>query len=561
MAWKPSFNLASAGKAAGYVFFFIIATIFFIVVTFPDEKMRQFVEVQASNAIGAPLSIEEGGLTGLGVLDFSGLQIRLGPVAKPTKWPGMDQVPEPAKGKGKKKGPKFRFINGDRLHIDASITSLLFGDAYEAAFDGEFMGGELKDGVFKVDKETGKATVTVGVIDSLLLGPEKLLKGATAGDNSAGYDLRGQLSGSLSVTWGKRPTDLRGEIDLAIAGARIVKPMIPPTKAMPAPIELSDIELGTIRIKIGIDEVSKIPGLGKRSRRSRRTKNPKAGVPAAPSAEPVAIHFAEIGNDSEEVVLSVDPRSVIRIAPGKPFKQATMDLHMAVQILPAYIDKKVTDKKSGETSQPNKLLSMVMKDRKIRRSTLNGVIGFKCVGPIAKIKCDLERPRRGSFKKAKPKFGRDKKDPKDDLKKDKKKPGTSAKRPSSTSRRGSSSSRPSAAERARDRAKKRRDAMEKKRATAKPRLGPRADTPSRPSRGRTNIAKPMTARPFPAKIEPSPTPLPKAEEPEEGGDSEEGGEEGGDSEEGGEEGGDSEEGGEEGGDSEEGGEEEGEEEE
>ena len=497
MAVNTSLSLGRTGKVLGYTGFFIVALVFFLVLTFPDAKLRGFLSTHASNMLGAPVAIEEGGLSGLGSIDLSGIQIRLGPIVEP-KLPGAP----PEISNKKKRKPKFRIITADRLSADASLTSALFGDAYEASFDGELMGGRIDGGTLSLSKDDGKLSIGITAIQELVFGSEQLFKGWTAGKTFPGVDLRGQLSGDVKITLGRKPTDIRGAVTLNLSAARILKPVLPQG------LELTDVDLGTLRLKIVIDEVSNIPILGKRARRSRNRRGKVPQSPEVAKAEPVAIHLAELSNDSDEILLSADPRSVIRVLPGKPWSQAVADLHLAVEILPAFRDKKVADTTTGEQVAKNKTPLSLMKGlAQVRAATLNGVIGIKCTGALKDISCKLARPRRGSIKSSKPKFGRDRKPAK-------KPPTASSKdkpsRPSSSAR-SSTRDRPSAksaSDRARERAERRRKSTEKRRAAAEKRraaMKPRAPISAPRPGAAGRFKRPMTPT-IAAPVELSPEP-------------------------------------------------------
>lgn len=373
----------------GYLLLFVTFTVVFFVLGFPDEPVRQRAEVELSRLTGGRANIDSLSLAGLGGIEVEGVRIFLKPL-KPKLLPGQAAPAEhEASAKGKKGEPKPkkkrpRIVELEHLTASAAVTPWIFGGVKTVDFEGEVLHGTLVDGRAEYNPDTSATTVRVGQLQGARLGPEQLVKGLV------GYDLRGALAGSLEVTVGAKPEDLRGHLNLVLKDARIVKPTIPPTPQMPAPIELSDMALGDLQLKLEVDKLSNITAL-KRPRSRQR--------------DLVVVHFADVSAESDDVALAVDDRSVIRLLPGKPMAQAVADLHLSVQVMDAYMNKKVRDA-DGHTSQPNKILRMALKqDRRVRAATRNGILGVYCRGRLAHIDCGLERPRRGSFKKRKPSFG------------------------------------------------------------------------------------------------------------------------------------------------------------
>ncbi len=371
--------LTAVAKGVGYTVFFVVCTALFVRMTFPTEEARQFAEVQASSALKMKVGIGQLDLLGLGGLELQDVSLRLQPIE--------EKHPDGTPDLEKTKKQKPRIVQAERLAADLSILPLLFDGRREVAFEGEVQGGEIRDARF-VQAEGEAPRLTIGKMAGIRLGPAQLLRGAI------GYDLRGTLNGTLDLVLGKKPEDLRGAIDIALTHATIVAPTVP-TKEF-GPIQLSDIKLGELQLKLKADKLSAFQTGSKRPR-GRQT-------------DQVVIYFEDVGASGEDVEVQFDETSVIKVVEGAPWSAAQVDIHFAVHLKDSWFDKEVTAE-DGSTSNPNKILKMAMKQNpRLRAATVDGVIGIYCKGTLGGLgkpdACGIERPRiRGGFKKRQPKFG------------------------------------------------------------------------------------------------------------------------------------------------------------
>jgi type II secretion system protein N len=369
-------------KGLGYFSFFAVGVGVLTYLTFPRDHARRFLETELGTALGVKLKVRELDLSGIGGLELWGVVMQLKPLEEklpPGAEPEAGKADEVAEG-GAKAGEakaegrpnrRLRTLSADRITADVDIFSYLFSDELDLTADGLIQGGKV-NGVHVKNKPGEAWEIEVGEVDGVELGAEQLVKGFL------GFDLRGKLTGkALKLTWGKKPEELRGVIDIAVRDAMIIKPRFEKTPL--GPIELSDVDLGELQLKVQADKIGEIQKLKRARGRAQ---------------EAVVIYIEDLGAEGRDIRVQFDA-SMIRIPSGaKSFKEAELDIHLAVQILDPY--------KEHETNRA--LLTNLLKDPKFKRVTQDGVFGVYCTGSIGKPDCGLERSRVKGFQTRKPKF-------------------------------------------------------------------------------------------------------------------------------------------------------------
>ncbi len=369
--------LVGVGKGLGWALCFLVLVIWFSALGFPEDRAREFVEIKGSEALGGDLRVGAVSISGLySGAEISDLSLRL-PAIVEDAGPGVPIAPP--EGADDKRPP--RMMTADRLDVEIGRMALALGSVVEASAEADLMGGAVRGIDVVWPLEGGESRLKVERIEGVRLGPEGLFKGLI------GFDVRGVLGGTLDVKLHTLEERLGGEVDIALSGAKVVKPMVP-TRQL-GPITLSDIELGELQVKVSAGLESEV---GVKKGRARR------------GPEATAIVFTDVGASGEDVELQIDEKSVIRLSPNTPFDRATMDVHLAVHFKDSFYDKKVKGE-DGSTSQPNKILRMALQqDAKLRASVRDGVLGIACRGLVSKPDCRLEPPRVRGFKKRKPRF-------------------------------------------------------------------------------------------------------------------------------------------------------------
>jgi len=259
------------------------------------------------------------------------------------------------------------------LKIDASPFAMLFDNLIKFTFNGEVQGGEINDGEISIDTETQKKRIRIGSIEDIRLGAERFLLGIV------GLDLQGTLEGSFDVELGKTASHIQdGSIDLTLNSAKVIKPSFKGPGSMGL-IGLTDTDIGDLRIRAVVKPLKELPGAG--GRRNRKSKSS------------LVIHFEELNCDSEELAFQVEKKSAIHFDPTRSIGDATLDLHFAVYVKDAYLEKE-GENFEGSVGKHNKIISQAARMRlipKLARVYRKGVFGVMCTGKMSKPDCDFKR--------------------------------------------------------------------------------------------------------------------------------------------------------------------------
>ncbi len=370
MMWRIAGALA---RGLGYLVAFLGLTIVFVALTFPDDSLRQWVELHGAAATGGELVIEELDVgTMLNSVELRGIALKLPPAKADPAAPGQG----PLGGKQR----EMRLLRADRVRVDASLLGLALSDDKEVQFEADVQGGEIRGGRAQVSPD-GAIAVSIAEIVGVRLGTAGLLHGLT------GFDVHGVIGGKdISVSKGAAIDDVTAEVDIDLVSARIVKPVIPTQQL--GPIELSDIELGDLRVHVRAGKASAL-SLKKSKRRT---------------ADPTVIWLEDVGAAGGDIELQFAETSLITLRPDAPVAKATLDVHFAVHFTDQFLDKKVT-RADGEVSQPNKILRMAFKqDARLRTAVRDGVMGITCRGTFEKPNCRPGPTKIRAFQKRKARF-------------------------------------------------------------------------------------------------------------------------------------------------------------
>ncbi|MGB0590877.1 MAG: type II secretion system protein GspN [Myxococcota bacterium] len=355
-------------KGLGYSVAFTLLTLFFTLVTFPEDRLREYVEVVAGQATGGRVNITELSLSGLGGVELTDAVLKMPP-------------PETPEGASDRPGGMFQVQS---MEVSASLFSLL-DDVVDATFEGTVQGGQISGGHVVTAAE--RFELEIAEIAELRFGTAGLII-----KSMIGADLRGTLGGKdLKVSYGTDLSTLQAELDLDLTDSRLVDPTIP-TKQL-GPLSLSTMSLGQVQLTIKAGKSSTM-GIKKKKRGPGRKQ------------DDTVIHLANVGASGGDVEFQFDDQSIIRIPSGVPMKQWGVDIHAAVRVKDAYIDH--TIEKKGELEQPNKLLRMYFKqDPRMRAAMRDGVFGLTCKGTFARPNCRPTPTTIRGFKKRQPRFTSD----------------------------------------------------------------------------------------------------------------------------------------------------------
>ncbi|TNF24384.1 MAG: type II secretion system protein GspN [Deltaproteobacteria bacterium] len=358
--------MKTALRWTGYVLFFLIATAIFVYLTFPTDQARRFAEVRLTEATGADsVTIKDLSLAGLGGVGLEDVTIELPTLTMQTAVPGVDE-----------EGP-LRMVLIRSLDVDASLGGFLFGGDIDVNFEAEAQGGTIKRGHFQRDKE-GTNKIEIGAIDKVALGSEMLFQALV------GKNITGLVSGNVDVTLpttqvnGKPTVDLdtaAGVIELEITDAKLRAPIFDSPMGR---IQLGDADLGTIVLKVVVDRASNIDAFKKTARRA--------------GSDSTILHIADASVDGEDIAIQVAKNSAITLTPGRPLKDAAVNIHLSVMVKDAFFDREVPDPKDPKKkSQPNKNLRLVMQQPPIKNVIENGVFGVGITGILGKPRVRVER--------------------------------------------------------------------------------------------------------------------------------------------------------------------------
>lgn len=366
--------LIGLAKGAGYFAFFVVCLLLFTVWAFPNDRAREFIEDKGSAALGADVRIGELDLSMGGGAELTDVVVKMQP-KKPAPGPPGAPVVE-------RTGPP-RVLKIDRFEGDVGLFALLLSKSLSATFEADIQGGTVRGGRVERDEEEGSA-LEIEAIEGVRLGPEGLFMALL------GYDLQGVLGGTIDLKQGVVPSEISGTIDVALSGARMVKPVIPSRQL--GPLTLSDVEIGELQLKLVAGKASDMAPARKGAVRAR-------------GGEETVIRFEDVGASGQDLELEFDDTSVIRVREGEPLGKAVLDVHFAVHFTDAFLEKRVKGE-DGEMSQPNKILQMAFRqDARLRGAMRDGVLGIGCRGVVSKPDCKPEPPRvRGGFKTRKPRF-------------------------------------------------------------------------------------------------------------------------------------------------------------
>lgn len=238
-------------RVLGYLLFFLVSFVFCVYLTFPYDRVRDFVVHQVELAIpGSELEIvglEPAWLTGI---EARGVRLRL--PAEPT---------EPARAGAAGQEPRRPLrpsVTIPYLYARASILSYLLGTT-EVVFEVETDGGGTIEGVVSDDGTTSHATATLQSVDLRRIGVLR---------HYLGVSLGGEVSGELDMTLAEEAEGTDGTLRLAIAGATLGDEQFQVPLPVPgfSALQLTRVELGDLEVQVtvedGVGRVDRLAGDG-----------------------------------------------------------------------------------------------------------------------------------------------------------------------------------------------------------------------------------------------------------------------------------------------------------
>lgn len=288
---RPSSPSPSSGRRwlrmTGYVTFFFFSFVTFVYLTFPYDRVRDFVVHQVELAMpGSELeivSLEPAWLTGI---EAHGVRLRL---------PAEPEPPRPAGAAGAEaRRPPRPSVTIPYLYARASILSYLLGTT-EVAFEVEVDGGGTIEGVVSDTEGSSHVQAHVEAVDLRRIGVLR---------HFLGISLGGVVTGDIDLTVAEEADGTDGSIVLAIADATLGDEQFQlPIPGMGAALQLTRVQAGTLNLRIDVED-----GQGR---------------------------VQQLAGDGEDVVL----RGTGTVRVVQPVRMTSLDLLVRAAIQPAYLQR------------------------------------------------------------------------------------------------------------------------------------------------------------------------------------------------------------------------------
>jgi type II secretion system protein N len=371
-------TLAKILRGVGYVAFFVVALLLFVRLTFPTDQARELARSVLKDKLGAErvdiADLSIGGFILPSGVTVSGVEIDLAPIKVKTFERGVDVDGPP------------RMLEAEELSISGSLFGLL-GGSIDAEIEGKVQGGTLSD--TRVVFERGQTLSLASTLTGIELGSESLFQTLTGFDIIA--TLSGQLKldvptvddgGRVEITW----SDLVAEIGLELADATIVQPIIDTVmNREPVRMAFTNTSLGVVRVKLKAEG----PAAGAATAAGGTTADAKAR-----RAGPNVIAIEELSAEGGHIEIALAPKATLTLQPGQSLKDAVLNVHLAVRIDDGWFEIEEKDHKDPtKMTKPNIGVRTMLSMGALKAFTQDGQFGVGLVGPLSRLKPQLERPR------------------------------------------------------------------------------------------------------------------------------------------------------------------------
>ena len=356
ISWLTRPKMIRVARVAGYVAFGIVAFLVSVVLTFPNTRLKIFIENRLSTP-AMKIRIDELSMRGLGSVALHGLTVIL-PPDKPVPNPSSDEPPPI---------PPAKELTLDRLDVSVGLFRLMFG-GLAVSFTARNGDGVLGPVNIRSDKD--KVTIDLAEIEAFPL--------PTGGIPLFGVQILGTLaSGKGSLTYDKKEGlgASTGRLELTAEKVMIPRPTLS-TDKQGGTVTLSDIDLGKVSLVMNLDKKSNIAAL-KGERRSG-------------GADATILHIEKGEIDGLDAKAVIENRSQIRLFSGKSLKDGQMNVELIFGINEAFFNRKVMV--GTEEQSPNRLLNLALSADPRWKAALNeGYWGVLCSGTLGSPKCDPKK--------------------------------------------------------------------------------------------------------------------------------------------------------------------------
>lgn len=357
--WTRRPAVQKAARIAGYAAFGLLVFAVSLVLTFPTARLRGFLEARLSQG-GMTVRIQDLSVRGLGTVRLFGVKVDLPPDRLANPDGSVTEDP--------------RSVTLDRLDVSVGLFRLALGGLKVAvtAYAGE---GSL--GPVTVLKTAEQVVVDVEGAKDFPLPADLPLFGVRFGGKltslkvSATYDVKGGLAAS------------KARVELKAEGLKALRPTL--RSAAQGAVTLTDADLGALALDVSLDKRSNLAAF-KAERK-------------VPGGDATVLHIEKAELDGQDVKALIEGHSLVRLTPGKPFKDGQLTIEMAFSLSDTFLDRAV--KSGGEVSTPNRFLrTLLSMDPKWRAAQSGSYWGVVCSGSVDRPTCLPKRPtiRGGDFK-------------------------------------------------------------------------------------------------------------------------------------------------------------------
>ncbi len=329
---SPAPSSSSGGRRwlriTGYVFFFLFSFLTFVYLTFPYDRVRDFVIHQVQLAMpGAELeivSLEPAWVTGI---EAQGVRLRL-----PAEPPDPARPAAPAGADGEARRPPRPSVTIPYLYARASILSYLLGTT-EVVFEIEVDGGGTIEGVVTDEESQSHITAHLEGVDLRRMGVIR---------HFTGLSLGGTVSGDIDVTVAEEADATDGSIVLSIADATIGDEQFQvPIPGLGTGLQLTRVQAGTLNLRIDVED-----GQGR---------------------------VQQLAGDGEDVVV----RGIGTLRLVRPLRMTSLDLILRAAIQPAYLQRNPAVQGALELSASNPMVAPFRAADGAFQVRLQGTIGSR----------------------------------------------------------------------------------------------------------------------------------------------------------------------------------------
>ena len=348
--------LKQIGRGLGYFVFLVAATLFFMYVTFPMERVRVFAEHQLESATGMQVSIEELSVSGLSGVELFGTELTAGTAQKGDK-------------------P----LRVDYLGVETSLLEASSGGIPATELEADLLGGQIRG--LSGESDGSGVSIDLGSIQGIEIDSRLGLSAFLPNQ----MDVEGVLDAEGQLNWQGSIGASSGNTALLMKATKLLNPRFEQQGAM---FNLTDVALGDVEARLRLAKKEELPSL-------RSLPAPKGAT---------LLHFESVSVSGDDVEVIVDEKSAIVFKPNQPVSRGRLSVKLAFFLTDDFFKKEtIVD---GVKETPNSFLKTIMNSSpQFSRAKKNGYYGLTCKGTLGNPDCKLQRPTMRIVGRAKPRQG------------------------------------------------------------------------------------------------------------------------------------------------------------